>query len=90
MTIQTFAPATTSDNPLDRHDLAAGRADAHYEHKAGPPLGILHTRLDWLLEKHANTSYVLGYAAVVAELQAAAYFDRATEIALTYLDEAAL
>ena len=90
MTIQTFAPATTSDNPLDRHDLAAGRADAYDDHRDGTSIDTLRTRLDWLIDGHPSTGYVIGYSALVAELTAAAQSDRDTQTDLAYLDEAAL
>ena len=90
MSVMTLAPATAAPEPINPITYAAGRADAYDDHRDGTSIDPLRTRLDWLIDGHPSTGYVIGYSALVAELTAAAQSDRDTQTDLAYLDEAAL
>lgn len=88
MSVMTLTPANSAPEPINPVTYAAGRADAHDDHTTGTSVDILRTRLDWLIDEHPSTGYVIGYSAVIADLTHAAAIDRVTETALAYLDEA--
>lgn len=60
------------DSPIAADARAAGIADAYDDHRAGTPLSVMNTRLEWLTSNLHNdtfTSYVLGYASAVISMQ---------------------
>lgn len=62
MTTMTFAATPyDDDNPRDAAAREAGITAANNDHQAGTPLGVMETRMGWLIDL-ADMPYALGYA----------------------------